>query len=287
MATISKLGIGDGNLIEAEHITRIIDALSGTGSADIIVTGSLKTYNTFNTATSLDTAAYGLFNAGGDYTVDWDGCTLYSGTPVPSVNWGSRELVNSTGNLTLDWENVRLYGTASYAATASFLTGTIDSASFSSTASFVNILKQNVTISGSTSISGSVTQTAGNATFRDDVFIGGTKHWPEQTVTTTDETKTIIWTDTISTFTGAWIDATIIGKSGSRFITGDLKAGFFRSNLAAPFKMGEITSSFNNFVTTEVSYGAESGPSAGIIRIWVSGSAECTWVAAVKIHTNT
>jgi hypothetical protein len=40
MATISKSGIGDGNLINAEHITRIIDALSGTGSADIIVTGS-------------------------------------------------------------------------------------------------------------------------------------------------------------------------------------------------------------------------------------------------------
>jgi hypothetical protein len=158
MATISKLGIGEGNLIEAEHITRIIDALSGTGSADIIVTGSFKTYNTNNANTSIDTSGYGLFNAGGDYTVDWDGCTLYDpGTPVPSVNWGSRELVNSTGNLTLDWENVRLYGTASYAETASYLSGAIESASFSSTASFVNRLVQDVVITGSLNVTGSST----------------------------------------------------------------------------------------------------------------------------------
>jgi hypothetical protein len=258
MATISKSGIGDGNLINAEHITRIIDALSGTGSADIIVTGSFT----------------GSFVGNGS---------------------GLTGIVSSTAT------------SASYAATASFLTGTISSASFASTASFsstslvattasfsstasyVNILNQNVTISGSTSISGSVTQTAGNATFLDDVFIGGTKHWPEQTVTTTDETKTIIWTDTLSTNTGAWIDATIIGKSGSatpQFITGDLKAGFRRGTVI-PVKMGEITSSFNNFVT-EVSYGAEATISGGTIRIWVSGSASSTidWVAAVKIHTN-
>ena len=40
MAIISKSGIGTGNTIQAEHITRIIDALNGTGSADIIATGS-------------------------------------------------------------------------------------------------------------------------------------------------------------------------------------------------------------------------------------------------------
>ena len=40
MATISKADIGTGNTIQAEHITRIIDALNGTGSADVIATGS-------------------------------------------------------------------------------------------------------------------------------------------------------------------------------------------------------------------------------------------------------
>ena len=40
MSKISKSGIGNGNTIQAEHITRIIDALDGTGSADIVATGS-------------------------------------------------------------------------------------------------------------------------------------------------------------------------------------------------------------------------------------------------------
>lgn len=40
MAIINKTGIGDGNLIEAEHITRIIDSLNGTGSYSIAATGS-------------------------------------------------------------------------------------------------------------------------------------------------------------------------------------------------------------------------------------------------------
>ena len=40
MAIISKSGIGTGNTIQAEHITRIIDALNGTGSAEVVATGS-------------------------------------------------------------------------------------------------------------------------------------------------------------------------------------------------------------------------------------------------------
>lgn len=40
MATISKTDIVTNNTIQAEHITRIIDALNGTGSADVIATGS-------------------------------------------------------------------------------------------------------------------------------------------------------------------------------------------------------------------------------------------------------
>lgn len=40
MATISKSGISNGSTIESEHITRIIDALDGTSSAQIIASGS-------------------------------------------------------------------------------------------------------------------------------------------------------------------------------------------------------------------------------------------------------
>mgnify|MGYP001578663750 CR=1 FL=1 len=40
MATISKTGIQDGLTSKAEHITRIIDALDGTASTEVVATGS-------------------------------------------------------------------------------------------------------------------------------------------------------------------------------------------------------------------------------------------------------
>lgn len=49
MATISKTGISNGSTIESEHITRIIDALDGTSSAEIIATGSFTGSFTGNT----------------------------------------------------------------------------------------------------------------------------------------------------------------------------------------------------------------------------------------------
>ena len=40
MALISKTGINDGGTIQAEHITRIIDALSGVSTDTVVATGS-------------------------------------------------------------------------------------------------------------------------------------------------------------------------------------------------------------------------------------------------------
>jgi hypothetical protein len=40
MATISKTGIQDGSTSKAEHITRIIDALDGTATTEVVATGS-------------------------------------------------------------------------------------------------------------------------------------------------------------------------------------------------------------------------------------------------------
>jgi len=40
MATISKTGISDGLTSKAEHLTRIIDALDGTATTEVVVTGS-------------------------------------------------------------------------------------------------------------------------------------------------------------------------------------------------------------------------------------------------------
>ena len=43
MATISKSGISTNSTIQAEHITRVIDALDGTSGDDLIISGSLTT----------------------------------------------------------------------------------------------------------------------------------------------------------------------------------------------------------------------------------------------------
>ena len=45
MATISKTGIADGLTSKAEHLTRIIDALDGTATTEVVVTGSLRFEN--------------------------------------------------------------------------------------------------------------------------------------------------------------------------------------------------------------------------------------------------
>ena len=40
MATISKTGIQDGLTSKAEHLTRIIDALDGTATTEVVLRGS-------------------------------------------------------------------------------------------------------------------------------------------------------------------------------------------------------------------------------------------------------
>jgi len=86
MARISKTGISNGGTIDVSHITRIIEALDGTGSADIYATGSFT----------------------GSFIGNGNGLTNVTASSATS---------------------------ASYALTASFLTGTIQSASYASTAS--------------------------------------------------------------------------------------------------------------------------------------------------------
>jgi hypothetical protein len=59
MAIINKTGITDGGTIQAEHVTRAIDALSGGSTDTIIATGSL-----LGTASFATTASYALNAAG-------------------------------------------------------------------------------------------------------------------------------------------------------------------------------------------------------------------------------
>jgi hypothetical protein len=55
MAIINKTGITTGGTIDAEHITRAIDALSGQSAASIVATGS---FNGDVTGSFLGTASY-------------------------------------------------------------------------------------------------------------------------------------------------------------------------------------------------------------------------------------
>jgi hypothetical protein len=101
MAIINKTGITNGGTIEAEHVTRAIDALSGVSTDTIIATGSFT--GSFNgtltgTASFATTASYALnaVGSGTEYitlhlssdriTGVTGGTTYYVGTYVTSSN---------------------------------------------------------------------------------------------------------------------------------------------------------------------------------------------------------
>lgn len=134
MAIINKTGITEGGTIQAEHITRTIDALSGVSTDTIIATGSLsgsltgtadisgsfKVYNPVDGALTIDSDAYSLQWNGGGSTLNWDSCELYDHNELTSINWNQRSLYNSAGgDPVLDWELRRFTGTASFATSAS------------------------------------------------------------------------------------------------------------------------------------------------------------------------
>ena len=141
MATISRTGIGNGSTIQAEHLTRIIDALDGgaattivatgsftgsfvgdgsgltgvggdsfpyTGSA--IISGSLSVYGSFG---FIDTAGqYSirqtspstrlLMDSSGQTSVDWENKWLFDSTNTKVIQWEAQQLTNQAG-ITLDW----------------------------------------------------------------------------------------------------------------------------------------------------------------------------------------
>jgi len=84
----------------------------------------------------------------GSYYATFDDTSLTADRiyQLPNVS-GSLITSNTTGSFPFS---------ASFASTASFLSGAVTSASFASTASFVNTLRQNVTVSGSVFMSGSL-----------------------------------------------------------------------------------------------------------------------------------
>jgi hypothetical protein len=191
MAIINKTDITDGGTIQAEHITRAIDALSGgssdtviatgsfsgsfrgdgsqlsgvssgfpyTGSAQITgslgVTGSVLVSN--GTSVVLDTSAQQLYDSSQLSSIAWNIRQLDDNSELPAVNWNSRELYDAGGNSVLDWENRLFSGTASFATTASYALNAAggSGAGFPFTGSA--IISGSLIVTGSTNISSSLT----------------------------------------------------------------------------------------------------------------------------------
>lgn len=94
MALLNKSGIVNGNTILPEHVTNVYDALNGSGSYDVVATGSFT--GTF-TGTLSGTASYVDLVAGPNITINQVGTSFQiSG----SDNYGSLEDVLSVGNKT-------------------------------------------------------------------------------------------------------------------------------------------------------------------------------------------
>ena len=82
MAIINKTGIGNGNTIQAEHVTRVIDALSGQSTDTVAATGSFQgTFDgTTATLTSIDVIGNG--------SVTIDGKLIQGNDAVPNIASG-------------------------------------------------------------------------------------------------------------------------------------------------------------------------------------------------------
>lgn len=122
MATIDKSGIGTGNIVQAEHITRIIDALNTTGSADIIATGSFT----------------GSFSGDGSnitgVTAEWDGSHVGDASITGSLDVTGNVTGSAfTGSFVGDGSQLTGVISASYSVTASYAENVVADTNFANT----------------------------------------------------------------------------------------------------------------------------------------------------------
>jgi hypothetical protein len=142
MALINKIGITNGGTIEAEHITRALDALSGGSTDSVSITGSLMGSSSYAL-----TASYAL-NGGGGVASETASYALTA----------SKILVSDNTSLTGPQPIMLATGTG---ATRLVATDTADF-SFNPIGNLLTVAK----ISGdSTNTSASVTMTASNASY--------------------------------------------------------------------------------------------------------------------------
>jgi hypothetical protein len=127
MAIINKTGITGGGTIQAEHVTRAIDALSGVGTDTVIASGSFSGSLTGNATTA--TTATNATNVA--VTNTSTGTGPYYITFVESATGNVAQRVDATG-LTYNATTDTITATASFAISSSRAI----SSSFATTASF-------------------------------------------------------------------------------------------------------------------------------------------------------
>lgn len=247
MATISKSGIENGGTIDASHVTRIIEALDGTGSADIYATGSFT----------------GSFNG--------DGSAI---TGIVATNATSASYATTASFLT------GTISSASYADTASYInplnqnvviTGSLTLSG--STATILTVQKRAVF--------------NGTASFTSDVQLQGIQYYDSITSTTTDATTTDVWSQSLGNGSAGTIEVTVLGVSSSLSSTdtvGGNLVGVVRCEASTAYIVGQSSSSFDSagFSYPYAAFGLRRNTNT--IYFWVRGlaSTEIDWSVALR-----
>ena len=106
MAIINKTGISNGGTIQAEHVTRVIDALSGVSTDTVVATGSF-TGSFKGDGSQLSGVAAGFpFTGSAQIT---GSLVVKESEIIEIINSDSRTLAKSGGSITVDWENLQLH----------------------------------------------------------------------------------------------------------------------------------------------------------------------------------
>ena len=141
MATISRTGISNTSTIDAEHITRIIDALDGTEATEVVASGSFS--GSFTGSYIGDFSGDGTNLTG--VTAEWDGThngnAQITGSLVVTSTISASNFTGTTSGTNTGDQDLSSYAqtanVVANSATASFIVNSVTSSMSVATASFI------------------------------------------------------------------------------------------------------------------------------------------------------
>lgn len=181
MAVINKTGITNGATIEAEHITRAIDALSGVSTDTIVATGSFSGSLVGNaTLTNLNVDAISFPNV--TYTISGSGTSVVLNDQDDDTNTIIKHHGGLISSSFLE-TGVAINGPVIATSYTGSLSGTATSASYATTASYVANASSfpytgsaritgSLGVTGSLSVDGTIT-TSGITTLQNNLSVTG------------------------------------------------------------------------------------------------------------------